>query len=218
MSSDATSSSASLPTYKIAIAGASGRMGRMLIEAVQAADDAVDGLDLGDDLLQGLARAADRLARLAQAEARGLVHVVPQSVEARLAQERAHLRLGISSARDRIGVLRRQHDDHFRSRIYDVVGTGGRHGACQHHHDAFRAVAVRVVDVVRILDTQHRDGARFGWQAALDVQRLPRIFIFVLSDDMLEARDMPLRVDVDGARRAADVRQRELLLREGRRS
>ena len=41
MSSDATSSSASLPTYKIAIAGASGRMGRMLIEAVQAADDAV---------------------------------------------------------------------------------------------------------------------------------------------------------------------------------
>jgi len=40
MSSDSTSQ-ASQPTYKIAIAGASGRMGRMLIEAVQAADDAV---------------------------------------------------------------------------------------------------------------------------------------------------------------------------------
>ncbi|WP_374319282.1 4-hydroxy-tetrahydrodipicolinate reductase [Aquabacterium sp.] len=40
MSSE-SSSPASQPSYKIAIAGASGRMGRMLIEAVQAADDAV---------------------------------------------------------------------------------------------------------------------------------------------------------------------------------
>ena len=99
-------------TLRIAVAGASGRMGRMLIDAVQAAPDCVlaGTLDIGTDLSAGLGQAQvlidftrpdGTMAHLAACRARGIKMVIgttgfSQAQTDEIAEHAQHMALMVS--------------------------------------------------------------------------------------------------------------------------
>jgi 4-hydroxy-tetrahydrodipicolinate reductase len=151
-------------TLRIAVAGASGRMGRMLIEAVEAAPDcALAGtLDLGRDIAAGLAdaqvlidftRPEGTLAHLAACRERGVKMVIgttgfSETQKAQIAEHARHIALMLSPNMSvGVNVVLRLLDTAARALAegYDVEIVEAHH---RHKVDAPSGTALKMGEVV----------------------------------------------------------------------
>jgi 4-hydroxy-tetrahydrodipicolinate reductase len=151
-------------TLRIAVAGASGRMGRMLIEAVEAAPDcALAGtLDLGRDIAAGLAdaqvlidftRPEGTLAPLAACRERGVKMVIgttgfSETQKAQIAEHARHIALMLSPNMSvGVNVVLRLLDTAARALAegYDIEIVEAHH---RHKVDAPSGTALKMGEVV----------------------------------------------------------------------
>jgi 4-hydroxy-tetrahydrodipicolinate reductase len=151
-------------TLRIAVAGASGRMGRMLIEAVEAAPDcALAGtLDLGRDIAAGLAdaqvlidftRPEGTLAHLAACRERGVKMVIgttgfSETQKAQIAEHARHIALMLSPNMSvGVNVVLRLLDTAARALAegYDIEIVEAHH---RHKVDAPSGTALKMGEVV----------------------------------------------------------------------
>ena len=166
-------------TLRIAVAGASGRMGRMLIDAVQAAPDcALAGtLDIGIDVARGLGdaqvlidftRPEGTMAHLAECRARGIKMVIgttgfSQAQAAEIAEHARHLALMVSPNMSvGVNVVLRLLDSAARalSPGYDVEIVEAHH---RHKVDAPSGTALKMGEVVAAaLGRDLKDCAVYG--------------------------------------------------------
>jgi 4-hydroxy-tetrahydrodipicolinate reductase len=151
-------------TLKVAVAGASGRMGRMLIEAVEAAPDcALAGtLDIGHDIAKGLAdaqvlidftRPEGTLAYLAACRERGIKAVIgttgfSEAQKAEIAAHARHIALMVSPNMSvGVNVVMRLLDTAARALAegYDIEIVEAHH---RHKVDAPSGTALKMGEVV----------------------------------------------------------------------
>ena len=152
------------PPLRVAVAGASGRMGRMLIEAVEAAPDCVlaGTLDVGRDIAAGLAdaqvlidftRPEGTLAHLAACRDRGIKMVIgttgfSEADKALIAEHARHIALMLSPNMSvGVNVVLRLLDTAARALAegYDVEIVEAHH---RHKVDAPSGTALKMGEVV----------------------------------------------------------------------
>jgi 4-hydroxy-tetrahydrodipicolinate reductase len=149
---------------RVAVAGASGRMGRMLIEAVEAAPDCTLGgtLDIGQDIAKGLAdaqvlidftRPEGTLAHLAACRDRGIKAVIgttgfSEAQKAEIAAHAKHIALMVSPNMSvGVNVVLRLLDTAARALAegYDIEIVEAHH---RHKVDAPSGTALKMGEVV----------------------------------------------------------------------
>ena len=152
------------PPLRVAVAGASGRMGRMLIDAVEAASDCrlAGTLDIGRDIASGLAdaqvlidftRPEGTLAHLAACRERGVKMVIgttgfSEADKSRIAEHSKHIALMLSPNMSvGVNVVLRLLDTAARALAegYDVEIVEAHH---RHKVDAPSGTALKMGEVV----------------------------------------------------------------------
>src|SRR5271154_7087035 len=107
-----------------------------------------------------------------------------------LEQEVARLLLAPARAMNGLRMLRAKNDQRFRSEA-QAIGPDGAKGVGNRLQDLLRGSCGVLTDAVRRFSGKQRQSALLAVKSALDVERLPRIGLFVLGDAVTELAGIP---------------------------